>query len=259
MIRRCGVRTSGRWTCSAPSGSRNGCRPITRCAASVPCATRRSPPLDQRFAALYSRMGRPSIPPEMLLRATPPSGVLFGALRAPADGEIDYNLLFRWFVGLRMDDRVWDASTFSHNRERLLAGEVTQEFSGRAGEPARGEGVDVARALLGRRHADRRLGLSQKLREEEAMTARHRPTGPTAGATGTRASVARSAPTRPTRPPPIPTRGSTARPTGARAGCASWATCSSRAHGEPARAGGGRDGDPRHRHGRARGGAGAHR
>ena len=55
------------------------------------------------------------------------------------------------------------------------------------------------------------------------MTARHRPTGPTAGATGTRASVARSAPTRPTRPPPIPTRGSTARPTGARAGCASWA------------------------------------
>ena len=44
VIRRCVVRTSGRWTCSAPSGSRNGCRPITRCAASVPCATRRSPP-----------------------------------------------------------------------------------------------------------------------------------------------------------------------------------------------------------------------
>ena len=38
------------------------------------------------------------------------------------------NLLFRWFVGLRMDDRVWDASSFSHTRERLLAGEVTQEF-----------------------------------------------------------------------------------------------------------------------------------
>ena len=42
--------------------------------------------------------------------------------------QIDYDILFRWFVGLRMDDRVWDASSFSHNRERLLAGEVAQEF-----------------------------------------------------------------------------------------------------------------------------------
>lgn len=84
--------------------------------------------LDQRFTALYSRMGRPSIPPEMLLRATLLQAFYSVRSERQLMEQINYNLLFRWFVGLRMDDRVWNASTFSHNRERLLGGEVAQEF-----------------------------------------------------------------------------------------------------------------------------------
>ena len=84
--------------------------------------------LHERFAALYSRMGRPSIPPEMLLRATILWALYLVRSERQLVEQIDDNLLFRWFVGLRMDDPVWDASTFSKNRERLLAGEVAQEF-----------------------------------------------------------------------------------------------------------------------------------
>jgi transposase len=78
------------------------------------------------FEALYSRYGRPSIAPERLLRA-----LLLQALYSIRSEEqlmeqINYNLLFRWFVGLNPDDGVWDATVFSKNRERMLAGEVSQ-------------------------------------------------------------------------------------------------------------------------------------
>ena len=80
------------------------------------------------FDELYSHTGRPSIAPEMLLRA-----LLLQALYSiPSERllmeQLDYNLLFRWFVGLSMDAAVWDATVFSKNRERLIAGEVTQKF-----------------------------------------------------------------------------------------------------------------------------------
>jgi transposase len=80
------------------------------------------------FEALYSRYGRPSIPPERLLRALLLQ-VLY-SLRSEQQliEQIDYNLLFRWFVGLNPDDAVWDATVFSKNRERLLAGEVSQRL-----------------------------------------------------------------------------------------------------------------------------------
>jgi transposase len=84
--------------------------------------------LDDRFSALYSRMGRPSIPPEMLLRATLLQALYSVRSERQLMEQIDYNLLFRWFVGLSIDDPVWHPTTFTHNRERLMEGEVAQEF-----------------------------------------------------------------------------------------------------------------------------------
>ncbi len=80
------------------------------------------------FESLYAKVGRPSIPPERLLRASLLQ--YFYGIRSERllMEQLDYNLLFRWFVGLGMDDEVWDASTFSKNRERLLDGDVAQKF-----------------------------------------------------------------------------------------------------------------------------------
>ena len=80
--------------------------------------------LDADFAGLYSRIGRPSIPPEQLLRAMLLQ--LFYAIRSERllVERLDFDLSFRWFVGPGIDDHVWDASTFSKNRDRLLDGDV---------------------------------------------------------------------------------------------------------------------------------------
>ena len=80
------------------------------------------------FSELYSRYGRPSIAPEKLLRA-----LLLQALYSVRSErllmeELDYNLLFRWFVGLNVDDEVWDVTVFTKNRERLLEGEIASAF-----------------------------------------------------------------------------------------------------------------------------------
>ncbi len=84
--------------------------------------------LSRSFSKLYSPEGRPSIPPEQLLSALLLQ-VLYGirSERLPIE-QLDYNLLFRWFVGLSPDDRVWDATTFTKNRERLQQGEVFDRF-----------------------------------------------------------------------------------------------------------------------------------
>lgn len=84
--------------------------------------------LSGRLAVLYSHTGRPSIPPEQLLKATLLQAFFTVRSERQLMEQIDYNLLFRWFVGLEMDDRVWDASTFSKNRDRLLEADVAREF-----------------------------------------------------------------------------------------------------------------------------------
>ena len=84
--------------------------------------------LSERFAALYSHTGRPSIPPEYLLRATLLQAFFSVRSERQLMEQINYNLLFRWFVGLSMDDAAWDASSFTKNRDRLLEAEVAQEF-----------------------------------------------------------------------------------------------------------------------------------
>ncbi len=81
-----------------------------------------------RFETLYSHTGRPSIPPEQLLKATLLQAFFTVRSERQLMEQIDYNLLFRWFLGLAMDDGVWDASTFSKNRERLLEADVAREF-----------------------------------------------------------------------------------------------------------------------------------
>ena len=84
--------------------------------------------LNELFAALYSEIGRPSIPPEQLLRALLLQA--FYSIRSERQlmEQLNYNLLFRWFVGLGVDDPVWVPTVFSKNRDRLLAGDVAAEF-----------------------------------------------------------------------------------------------------------------------------------
>jgi transposase len=84
--------------------------------------------LDARFSALYEGVGRPSIPPERLLRASLLQ--FFYSIRSERQlvERLEFDMLFRWFVGLSIDERVFDASTFSKNRDRLLTHEIAQEF-----------------------------------------------------------------------------------------------------------------------------------
>ena len=84
--------------------------------------------LSPRFARLYLDIGRPSIPPEQLLRA-----LLLQSLHTIRSErllmeEIDYSILFRWFIGLSLDEPIWSPTSFSKNRDRLLAGDVAAAF-----------------------------------------------------------------------------------------------------------------------------------
>jgi transposase len=80
------------------------------------------------FAALYSGLGRPSIAPEMLLRAMLLQAFYSVRSERQLMERLEFDLLFRWFVGLGMNDPVWDHSTFSKNRNRLLDGEIAAKF-----------------------------------------------------------------------------------------------------------------------------------
>jgi transposase len=84
--------------------------------------------LNNRFEGLYSSMGRPSIPPEMLLRATLLQAFFSVRSERMLMEQINYNLLFRWFVGLPMDAEVWHPTVFTHNRDRLIEAAVAREF-----------------------------------------------------------------------------------------------------------------------------------
>jgi transposase len=84
--------------------------------------------LSTEFAALYSGTGRPSIAPEMLLRAMLLQAFYSVRSERQLMERLEFDLLFRWFVGLGVDDPVWDHSTFSKNRDRLLAGEIAAKF-----------------------------------------------------------------------------------------------------------------------------------
>lgn len=84
--------------------------------------------LSSRFGTLYINFGRPSIPPEKLLRALLLQALYTIRSERQLMEQLDYNLLFRWFVGLGMDDAVWSPTTFSKNRDRLLDGDIAAAF-----------------------------------------------------------------------------------------------------------------------------------
>src|SRR5437016_11235260 len=84
--------------------------------------------LSRRFARLYAKTGRPSIAPEKLLRALLLQVLYTVRSERLLMEQLQYNLLFRWFVGLSLDDPVWDATTFTKNRDRLLEGEIATAF-----------------------------------------------------------------------------------------------------------------------------------
>src|SRR3974377_2395800 len=111
--------------------------------------------MSPQFGKLYSEVGRPSIAPERLLRALLLQ--IFYSIRSERllVEQLDYNLLFRWFVGMSMDEEMWVPTVFTKNRDRLLKHSVANSFFARVCKLA--EPLSVGRTLHGGRHADRGL------------------------------------------------------------------------------------------------------
>jgi transposase len=97
--------------------------------------------LSPRFDRMYSDMGRPSIPPEQLLRALLLQSLYTIRSERLLMEEIDYSILFRWFIGLGMDDEIWSPTTFSKNRDRLLQGDIAAAFFDAVVDQARQAGL----------------------------------------------------------------------------------------------------------------------
>jgi transposase len=97
--------------------------------------------LSRRFDTMYARVGRPSIAPEKLLRAQLLQMLYSIRSERLLMEEMDYNLLFRWFVGLNADDEVWDPTVFTKNRDRLLEADVAKEFLARLVAQAQDKGL----------------------------------------------------------------------------------------------------------------------
>ena len=176
--------------------------------------------LSGEFSALYSRIGRPSIPPEKLLRAMLLQA--FYSIRSERQlmERLEFDLLFRWFVGIGVDDAVWDHSTFSKNRDRLLEGDIAAKLlSAVLAQPR-------VKRLLSTDH----FSVDGTLVEAWASMKSFRPKDGSgedrlrraAGGTARRTSTARSAPTRRTPRRPIRTRGSIARGRARKPSSASW-------------------------------------
>src|SRR5689334_3337017 len=102
--------------------------------------------LSPRFSRLYAKTGRPSIAPERLLRALLLQVLYSIRSERQLMEQLDYNMLYRWFVGLNMDDPIWDVTVFTKNRERLLKGDIAQAFFEKVLEQAR------AQSLLSEEH-----------------------------------------------------------------------------------------------------------
>jgi transposase len=183
--------------------------------------------LSPTFAMLYAAVGRPSIPPEQLLRALLLQA--FYAIRSERQlmERLEYDLLFRWFVGLGADEPVWDHSTFSTNRDRLLDGDIATKFLAAV----------LAQPRVKRLLSSEHFSVDGTLIEASASMKSFKPkVGPggdddgggtnagLAAATHRPTSRATSAPLRPMRAGPIPTPCCTARGRAWRPSFASLAT-----------------------------------
>jgi transposase len=112
--------------------------PLRAIRAMVDMALRNMGP---QFEAMYAKVGRPSIAPERLLRALLLQVLYTVRSERMLMEQLDYNLLFRWFVGMNIDDPVWDVTVFTKNRERLLAAGVAQTLFAEVLAQARGQGL----------------------------------------------------------------------------------------------------------------------
>ena len=97
--------------------------------------------LNRDFTQMYSQMGRPSIPPEQLLKALLIQVLYSIRSERMLMEQLDYNMLFRWFVGLGIDEPVWHPTTFTQNRQRLLEQNISRRFFQEVIGLARGESL----------------------------------------------------------------------------------------------------------------------
>jgi transposase len=126
--------------------------------------------LAPRFAPLYADSGRPSLPPEQLLRALLLQVLYTIRSERRLMEQLDYNLLFRWFVGLGLDAPVWHPTTFTKNRDRLLAGQIAEAFlAGCCGR--RGAGRCSRRTLHGGRDPAGGVGQPEELSASQPAAA----------------------------------------------------------------------------------------
>ena len=176
--------------------------------------------LSAEFDALYAAgAGRPSIPPERLMRALLLQA--FYGLRSERQlmERLEFDLLFRWFVGLGIDDVAWDQTSFGKNRDRLLAGDVAARFLAEV----------LADAKIKRLLSSEHFSVDGTLIEAWASMKSFRPKDGSPGcrrllaATASATSTARRAATTPTSAPPIPRPGSRARAPAGKPSFASWA------------------------------------
>ena len=128
-------------TCSATCRRNSACRPTIRSAPFRALTDEALQTMSRRFASLYATTGRPSIPPEQLLRALLLQVLYTVRSERLLMEELNDNLLFRWFVGLNMDDPVWHPTTFTKNRDRLLSGDVAAAFFDAVQAHARAAGL----------------------------------------------------------------------------------------------------------------------
>jgi len=125
--------------------------------------------LRPRLDGLYARGGRPSIAPEKLLRALLLQVLYSVRSERMLMEQLDYNLLFRWFVGLSMDDPIWDATVFYQEPRAAARGRGGAGLFSTSGGTGAGPGSALDGALHGRWHPDRGLGRPQKLQAPAAL------------------------------------------------------------------------------------------
>ena len=130
--------------------------------------------LSRRFDSMYARVGRPSIAPEKLLRAQLLQMLYSIRSERLLMEEMDYNLLFRWFVGLNADDEVWDATSVHQEPRPLAGGRCGQRVSGAGGRASAGERSDLGRTFHRGRHAAGSVGESEELSTRKRASRRPR-------------------------------------------------------------------------------------
>src|SRR5229473_1172371 len=174
--------------------------------------------LSMEFTALYTNFGRPSIAPEKLLRAMLLQAFYGVRSERQLMDRLEFDLLFRWFVGLGVDDAAWDHSTFSKNRDRLLEGEIARKFLAAV----------LAQPRVKRLLSSEHFSVDGTLIEAWASLKSFRrkdgkdDKGDGLAATSSGTSTARSDPTRPTRARPIPKPNFIARAAANRRSFATW-------------------------------------